>query len=46
MVTDWQGRPLGLHFKGRVVVVATPGLHKEAVAVLQDAQSAQAAGVP
>lgn len=46
VVTDWQRRPLGLHSEGRVVVMATPGLHKEALAVLQDAQSAHAAGVP
>lgn len=34
VITDWQGRPLGLQSDGRVVAAATPALHREALAVL------------
>ena len=34
VVTDWQGRPLGLHSDGRVVAAATPALHAEALRML------------
>jgi inositol-phosphate phosphatase/L-galactose 1-phosphate phosphatase/histidinol-phosphatase len=35
VVTDWEGRALGLHSDGRVVAAATPELHRQALAVLQ-----------
>lgn len=35
VVTDWQGRPLGLDSDGRVVAAATPALHAAALALLQ-----------
>lgn len=35
IVTDWQGRPLGLQSDGRVIAAATPALHREALAVLR-----------
>jgi inositol-phosphate phosphatase/L-galactose 1-phosphate phosphatase/histidinol-phosphatase len=35
VVTDWQGRPLGLASDGRVIAAATPELHRQALAVLQ-----------
>ncbi|MES2530946.1 MAG: histidinol-phosphatase [Pseudomonadota bacterium] len=41
VVTDWEGRPLGLKSDGRVVAAATPELHREALAML--AASAAAA---
>ncbi len=34
IVTDWEGRPLGLESDGRVVAAATPELHRQALAVL------------
>jgi myo-inositol-1(or 4)-monophosphatase len=34
VVSDWQGRPLGLASDGRVVAAATAELHREALAVL------------
>ncbi len=34
IVTDWQGRPLGLHSDGRVIAAATPALHAEALRAL------------
>lgn len=34
VITDWQGRPLGLQSDGRVIAAATPALHREALAVL------------
>jgi len=34
VVTDWEGRPLGLKSDGRVVAAATPTLHRAALAVL------------
>jgi inositol-phosphate phosphatase/L-galactose 1-phosphate phosphatase/histidinol-phosphatase len=34
VITDWQGRPLGLHSDGRVVAAATPELHRQALAAL------------
>ncbi len=34
VISDWQGRPLGLESDGRVVAAATPRLHEQALAVL------------
>jgi inositol-phosphate phosphatase/L-galactose 1-phosphate phosphatase/histidinol-phosphatase len=34
VVTDWQGRPLGLASDGRVVAAATPELHRQALEAL------------
>ena len=34
IVTDWEGRPLGLHSDGRVIAAATRELHRQALAVL------------
>ena len=34
LVTDWQGRPLGLESDGRVVAAATSELHRQALALL------------
>jgi inositol-phosphate phosphatase / L-galactose 1-phosphate phosphatase / histidinol-phosphatase len=34
IVTDWEGRPLGLQSDGRVVAAATPELHGQALALL------------
>ena len=36
VITDWEGRPLGLESDGRVVAAATPELHRAALAVLSD----------
>ncbi len=35
VITDWEGRPLGLQPDCRVVAAATPELHRAALAVLQ-----------
>lgn len=35
IVTDWEGRPLGLRSDGRVLAAATPALHAAALQVLQ-----------
>jgi myo-inositol-1(or 4)-monophosphatase len=34
IVTDWEGRPLGLASDGRVIAAATRELHQQALAVL------------
>jgi myo-inositol-1(or 4)-monophosphatase len=34
VITDWEGRPLGLASDGRVVAAATPALHREALDIL------------
>jgi len=34
VISDWQGRPLGLSSDGRVVAAATPALHQQALALL------------
>lgn len=34
VITDWEGRPLGLASDGRVIAAATPALHREALAIL------------
>jgi myo-inositol-1(or 4)-monophosphatase len=34
VITDWQGRPLGLESDGRVVAAATPQLHRAALEML------------
>lgn len=34
IVTDWQGRPLGIASDGRVIAAATAELHREALALL------------
>ena len=34
VVTDWEGRSLGLHSDGRVVAAATPELHRQALEAL------------
>jgi len=34
MVSDWEGRPLGLQSDGRVIAAATPELHRQALALL------------
>src|SRR5262249_28594777 len=34
VITDWQGRPLGLASDGQVVAAATPELHRAALAAL------------
>ena len=34
VITDWEGRPLGLESDGRVVAAATPELHRAALAAL------------
>lgn len=34
VITDWQGRPLGLESDGRVIAAATPELHRQAMAIL------------
>ena len=38
-ITDWGGKPLGLDSDGRILVTATPELHREALTVLQAARS-------
>ncbi len=38
VITDWQGRPLGLNSDGRVLAAATPELHAAALAVLNEAE--------
>jgi len=35
VITDWEGRPLGLASDGRVIAAATPELHRAALALLQ-----------
>jgi inositol-phosphate phosphatase / L-galactose 1-phosphate phosphatase / histidinol-phosphatase len=35
VITDWQGRPLGLASTGEVLAAASPALHREALALLQ-----------
>lgn len=35
VITDWEGRPLGLQADCRVIAAATPELHRAALAVLQ-----------
>lgn len=35
VITDWEGRPLGLSSDGRVIAAATPELHRAALALLQ-----------
>jgi len=35
VITDWDGRPLGLQSDGRVIAAATPELHRQALAVLR-----------
>ncbi len=37
IMTDWQGRPLGLDSDGRVVSAATPELHAQVLELLRDA---------
>jgi histidinol phosphatase-like enzyme (inositol monophosphatase family) len=37
-ITDWGGRPLDLDSDGRILVTATPKLHREALNVLQAAK--------
>ena len=34
IITDWEGKPLGLHSDGRVVAAATRQLHQDAIAIL------------
>ncbi len=34
-ITDWAGKPLGLESDGRILVTATPELHREALNVLR-----------
>ncbi|GAB6052663.1 histidinol-phosphatase [Magnetospira thiophila] len=34
VITDWQGRPLGLHSNGRVLAAGTPALHQQAISVI------------
>jgi myo-inositol-1(or 4)-monophosphatase len=34
VVSDWEGRPLGIGSDGRVIAAATPALHREALALL------------
>jgi histidinol phosphatase-like enzyme (inositol monophosphatase family) len=36
VITDWEGRALGLNSDGRVVAAATPALHRAALAVLNE----------
>ena len=36
VITDWRGRPLGLHSNGRVIAAATPALHAQALVALRD----------
>ena len=36
-ITDWGGAPLGLDSDGRILVTATPALHREALNVIQAA---------
>ncbi len=36
IITDWNGRPLGLGSDGRVLASATPALHREAMSILSD----------
>jgi myo-inositol-1(or 4)-monophosphatase len=35
-ISDWAGKPLGLDSDGRILVTATPELHREALNVLQE----------
>jgi inositol-phosphate phosphatase / L-galactose 1-phosphate phosphatase / histidinol-phosphatase len=35
VISDWQGRPLGIGSDGRVLAAATPELHRQALALLQ-----------
>jgi myo-inositol-1(or 4)-monophosphatase len=37
-ITDWGGKPLGLDSDGRILVTATPALHREALRILQAAK--------
>ncbi|MDX1604797.1 MAG: inositol monophosphatase family protein, partial [Candidatus Competibacterales bacterium] len=39
VISDWQGRPLGLESDGRVLAAATPELHREALARLSEART-------
>ena len=34
VITDWEGKPLGLASDGRVIAAATPELHSQAMAML------------
>ncbi|MCK5275907.1 MAG: histidinol phosphate phosphatase, partial [Alphaproteobacteria bacterium] len=34
VITDWQGKPLGLESGGKVVAAASPGLHEAARQIL------------
>jgi inositol-phosphate phosphatase / L-galactose 1-phosphate phosphatase / histidinol-phosphatase len=34
VISDWEGRPLGIRSDGRVVAAATPALHRQALAAL------------
>jgi myo-inositol-1(or 4)-monophosphatase len=43
VVTDWEGRPLGLKSDGRVIAAATPELHREALAMLASSAASAAA---
>ena len=36
MITDWEGKPLGMHSGGQVVAAASPTLHREIIALTQD----------
>jgi histidinol phosphatase-like enzyme (inositol monophosphatase family) len=36
IITDWQGQPLRLNSDGRVISAATPALHAELLAIVQD----------
>ncbi len=39
-ITDWAGKSLGLDSDGRILVTATPELHREALHVLRAAKDA------
>ncbi|RYZ11101.1 MAG: inositol monophosphatase family protein, partial [Comamonadaceae bacterium] len=46
VITDWMGRPLGLHSDGRVVAAATPALHAQALEVLRAVPGVSSADDP
>lgn len=40
VITDWEGRPLGLKSDGRVIAAATPALHRAALELLNASEPA------
>jgi fructose-1,6-bisphosphatase/inositol monophosphatase family enzyme len=42
VMTDWQGRPLGMRSDGRVLAAGDPRVHREALAVLSGSRERRA----